>query len=644
VLLALPGVLGWYSGGYFLDDAAPATLAVVAMLLVIAVAGGAWTRGSSRWWWPAVGAIAAYAAWTALSIHWAPNQQLAWVETDRAILYAAALVAVPLLLSRDLAARLPWLLLVSVAGPVLATVPLLLRLADHRADYFLDGRMLGTVGYFNGEGAFLVMPAALALTSAASRRFPWPVRGACVAGMALLGATAILPQSRGAVLATALVTLLLLALSPWRLRILPPLAVAGGCVALAAHACLAVYNTRDRHDHVTHAATAHAAHVVLLVAGLGLVAGCAWAWIDARLAGAARAQHLGAVCGRAVLVLVVACALGVVVAKHGAVGDRVSDAWSSFRDPHQLTTHGSQSRFSSVANNGRVELWRTAIEGWKTHRVRGVGAGNYADSYYRFRSRPEGYVKQPHSLVLEALSERGVVGLALLGSFLLLVLGSGAWAVRGRPVEERALTVALLATFVQWLAQSQLDWFWQLPAVTLLPVVCAGLLVTRAASATTSAQLRLPERAALGLLAAVSVVSVGLPWMSSRSLDAGDRLLPTRPAQAASWYRRADSLDSLDPLVAQRRAVAAERTGHRSEADRWRDEYVARAPVSWPTWAWVADYELRAGRAARATAAVRRVEDLDPIGNYLPKRCAGRYHGERLRVVACHPSKVAERA
>jgi hypothetical protein len=43
----------------------------------------------------------------------------------------------------------------------------------------------------------------------------------------------------------------------------------------------------------------------------------------------------------------------------------------------------------------------------------GVGTYNYEATYYHLREKDEGYVRQPHTLPLEVLSERGLIGGAL---------------------------------------------------------------------------------------------------------------------------------------------------------------------------------------------------------------------------------------
>jgi len=55
----------------------------------------------------------------------------------------------------------------------------------------------------------------------------------------------------------------------------------------------------------------------------------------------------------------------------------------------------------------RPQLWRAAWTLWLRHPIFGVGAGNYAESYYRQRQTQEA-IETPHSLELQTLSELGL--------------------------------------------------------------------------------------------------------------------------------------------------------------------------------------------------------------------------------------------
>jgi hypothetical protein len=375
-------------------------------------------------------------------------------------------------------------------------------------------------------------------------------------------------------------------------------------------------------------------HIWVVTVG-ALIAGCTWAAVDAGLAPRARLQRWTSLLARGTLLLLAVAALGVGVAKHATITHRASSAWHAFQRPKAEDAVATSSRFTSASNNGRIELWRTAVIAWHHHELRGVGAGNFADTYYRYH-RSGSYARQPHNLLLEALSERGLVGGVLLGAFLVLVLASPIGTVRRVPPEQAALTVALLGTFVQWAIHSQLEWFWQLPAVTLLPLLAAGMLLARAPLSDAPVLVGRPwVRIAAGIGVAFVAVIVALPWVAERSMLHADAVARSDFAAAKRWYAQANALDDASPAIAQHRADAAAVHGDRIAADGFAKAAVSRAPDSWWSYAWLAEYELDAHRPAEALKAAQRAEQLDPHDNYLPARCRGSYTGTLLYAVSC---------
>src|SRR5262249_48694359 len=129
------------------------------------------------------------------------------------------------------------------------------------------------------------------------------------------------------------------------------------------------------------------------------------------------------------------------------------------------------------------------------------------DEWYRHRRVAVG-VQDAHSLYLETLAELGAVGLALL-LFALATPVRAAVAARRRPYVAGAF-----GAFAAFAAHAAVDWDWELPAVTLAGLFCAGLLVV--AARPESASLVLEQRwrgtllvPILGLLAFAFVGLVG---------------------------------------------------------------------------------------------------------------------------------------
>jgi hypothetical protein len=114
--------------------------------------------------------------------------------------------------------------------------------------------------------------------------------------------------------------------------------------------------------------------------------------------------------------------------------------------------------------SNRYAYWKVALRSFADHPLTGVGSGGFQAEWLRERPFPEP-VRDAHSLYLETPAELGLVGLALLA----LLIGSVA-------VTARAAGPA--AALAAWALHAGADWDWELPALTLVAIVLAGLVLT----------------------------------------------------------------------------------------------------------------------------------------------------------------------
>ena len=147
---------------------------------------------------------------------------------------------------------------------------------------------------------------------------------------------------------------------------------------------------------------------------------------------------------------------------------------------------GGANRLVSLRSN-RYDYWRVALRAFGQQPLRGVGAGNWSVYWLRWRHF-EDFAQDAHSLPLQTMAELGLVGLAGLLAF----LGGLAVAAR-RALRATPLAAGPIAGFVAYIAHAPLDWDWEMPAVTLVAVILAGLLLALARSAG-------PERASAGTI------------------------------------------------------------------------------------------------------------------------------------------------
>jgi O-antigen ligase len=138
------------------------------------------------------------------------------------------------------------------------------------------------------------------------------------------------------------------------------------------------------------------------------------------------------------------------------------------------TLGAGAARLETLQSN-RYAYWRVAVRAFRAQPIRGVGAGGWSVYWLRYRPFDEG-AQDAHSLPLQTAAELGLIGLALLAAFLAGVGIAAADALRAAP----ALAAGPLAGFVVYIAHAPLDWDWEMPAVTLIAIVLAGLLIALA--------------------------------------------------------------------------------------------------------------------------------------------------------------------
>src|SRR5215211_466347 len=173
-VVLLASWMGTVDGGYFVRGWAPAALVLAALALIASLVGvlrgaGSW-RGNA-----ALGLFAAYTVWTFASLLWSPNQGDAWLGSGKTLLYMLAFWLALGFVSLGASRR--WVLAASALGPALVAAITLPTLARRFEDLFTHFRLLGTVGYYNGEAGFLLVPFWGAIYLAGSKRVTPLLRG-----------------------------------------------------------------------------------------------------------------------------------------------------------------------------------------------------------------------------------------------------------------------------------------------------------------------------------------------------------------------------------------------------------------------------------------------------------------------------------
>lgn len=618
LLCAIAVFVAWvpHHNGQAVTAWGPGALALLALLgLALVAVPGRWVAvpAAVRL---AVVLLAAFTAWSALSILWADDQGAAWEGTNRTLLYLAVFALFALWPQRPATAG--WVLGAwTLALGALATITLLRVAGGDPLGMFVDDRLADPAGYPNAAAATWMVAVWPAVTLAAARAVPWWLRGLFAAAAVVLIEVALLSQSRGSVLAIPFTLLVLVAVVPGRLRHLAVLLPIGGAVAAAAPAVLDLGPPALAHDVAATAAQADVVlrQVLLAAVAAGVVVAGAALLAARRPPGRATVERVRRGWTIAVVAAGVAGAVvGLAVA--GNPVDRLDDAWTSFKGGYE-SNEQSGSRLVSGLGSNRYDFYRVALNEFRGHPVAGVGADNFSQDYLA-RGASSETPRYPHDLVLRTLAQTGVVGFLLLMGAFAAALAAALRGMRAGPLAAAVGGGAVVA-FAYWFLHGASDWFWEwaglgAPAFALLGLAASLAPRDQTAAAAPGRPMLAARPAAAGslVLIAAGMLAVAAPWVAEREIQRAGKIFDTRPLEA---YARLDRAAGWNPLSDRPDLVAgsiALRYG-----DLPRAESAFRAAVARNPRGQYATLELGAiasvrGRRAEALTRMRRAVALAP--------------------------------
>ena len=612
--LAIPAAgtayLAFQSGGFFAGQPALVAAVVLAGLVLWITLADHPLAGASTGLLVAGGGMAAFAVWALLSGSWSPAPGRALPEYDRALAYLVAMVATGLAarttgrLAAAAYATLAVMVVACGAGLISRLLPAVL---DVRPDVALD-RLSYPLTYWNGLGIFAAAGLLLAvgITASAEQR---AVRLLTAAAAPVLATTLVLSFSRGAIAAAGLGLLVLLAAGR-------PARWIGGLTAAVVGCALPVLATFGSDvlvtkDYLSASGRDEGSQVaLLLVAGVlaGVALRLALEPLDTRTApalarGWRRIPRLGRAGALAAVVAVVVA--GLLAA--GAPGF-VHDKYERFLQGEvPAAAKDQRQRLLDTNNNGRLDHWRVALDGFRAEPLHGAGAGTFQTAWARDRHNDLNVV-DAHSLYIEVLGELGIVGLALVLVPILAVLWGLARLARG---PDRGVPAAALAAGVAWAVHGGVDWDWELPATGFWLFALGGLALASPAGVP---RLAAPRRLARVVAALGCLVLIVTPITLIRS--------QTALAPAGRELLAGNCPAAIDHALASARAVGSRpepyevigfcdvRLGFHSLAVRNLRQAVDRDPEWWETWYGLALVQGAVGQDPRAAA--RRALQLNP--------------------------------
>lgn len=460
--LAGPFAVAFASGGFFAGGRLPALIGVAALLGLGALASGRedWGALRDRRAVLALGALAAYCGWVAVTATWSPREDLAAADVERWLLYLGALaLAAGLWRSRPAARAVEPALaagVLVVCGYALAgrLLPGIVHLDGSR---FAGARLFQPLGYWNGLGMLAALGFVLCARVAGDRTRPSGLRGLAAAAAVPIGGALYLTFSRGALVALLSGLIVLLALAPtWtQLRAIALTGEAAGAVAV-------VFALLPGVNDLGGSREADGAIGLVLMMVLMILAAATAAW--ARRVEDEERTRLGRLPlpGRVGLIggiLAVAVMAAPVLAG---------------------SSHGPTPKFGQTTSrlletgSNRYQYWKVAGRAFLQHPAGGIGTGGFTVEWMRRRTITE-RVTDAHSWYLETLAELGVVGFLLL----LALLGAIAAAARAVYRLDPALAAGPIAALSAFGLHAGIDWDLELPALTLVAIALAGLLLSR---------------------------------------------------------------------------------------------------------------------------------------------------------------------
>ena len=541
-LAAAAWALAWVATG---STASPDWLPyafLAGLLLAVVLASGSAARPHRREL-AALAAFLALAGWEALSIVWSAVPGLARDEALLTLFYGIALL-VPLMTLRTAGDRLFAAAAVAATAGILAVATaIVLRFGSEQSDHFYSGRLSFPISYPNAQAAVFLIGFWPAVVLAAQRGRGLLARTLAVAAAAAIASGWLTAQSKGGVAAIIISAALVFALSPLRLRLLPPALIAVGLTAAAYRPLTAPYRTGSVSD-VKGAGTA-----ILVLGAVGALAGLIYALADRRIDLGPRGVRAAgfATLGLFLATAALGSALFLTRVYHAGW---FHDQWRAFKGG---APHATTSSHLFQLGSWRYDIWRVALREAADHPFAGIGSRGFGPAYLEERRSPDTPVRA-HSVELDALSELGVVGFLLLACVLVLPLAPIVPRMRAR---DPAATAAF-AGGAYWLAHASVDWIWTVPACGLPFWLLLGAGGSGGERRTLSARAAIPAAAVAVVVAVVAFVP---PWLSARLTDRQQFRLAKRldPLSVTPYLAQAASASSPDAAVAAlRKAVRKE--------------------------------------------------------------------------------------
>ncbi len=455
LLLVVPTVVAFFSGGYF-DGPRLIAGVVVWGIVLVAVWASPCPLPRRRAGRIALLGLALLTLVVGVSILWAPLRSVAQADLQRLVLYLGALVAAAALLRGRAGLRM--------VEPVLGLGALLVTcyalaarvapgIVHEAATASAAGRLEQPLTYWNAGGILAAVGLILALRVAADLARKPLERSAAIAAAVPLGLGVYLTFSRGALLGVAVGAILLIVLSRERSQLRAMVVGIGSAVAVSVVAAFlpAVRTLQGSSGELRIQGLILLAAIVVIAAAAVAVA----RWWLARESQGELSSSRALAAGLAAVVVIGFVAV--------AAGNGSTNGQPRF---------GADTRRLTSFESNRYAYWKVAGAMFVSAPVAGDGSGSFRVIWRRDRKIIDP-VLDAHSLYFETAAELGVLGLVALALFIGGVFAAG----RNVLLRRRSEVAGALAALGALAVHAGLDWDWEMPAVALIGLLLAGAVV-----------------------------------------------------------------------------------------------------------------------------------------------------------------------
>jgi tetratricopeptide (TPR) repeat protein len=243
--------------------------------------------------------------------------------------------------------------------------------------------------------------------------------------------------------------------------------------------------------------------------------------------------------------------------------------------------------------------------------VVGIGPGSFEYWWARDDVEISGFVRDAHSLYLEAFGELGVVGLLLIASAVGGALGVGIRRVRRADSDgERAVAATATAAMLIFAAAAAIDWAWEL---TVLPVTFLLLAAALIGPGSNDAAGRARSALVLPLLAGVSLIAILPPILTEIYIeDSQDAAGRGELVEAIENARSASAILPFDASSHLQQALVLQLGGDLDTAAAEARVATERESTNWRTWLVLSRIEADRGNEAAAELALEQSRRLNP--------------------------------